>query len=41
MLNHTSVSDLDNEKQVRVLRIVDWIREWGVSENVPLPQVRA
>lgn len=30
---------LDNEKRVRLLSIIDKIRDLGVSENVSLPQV--
>jgi hypothetical protein len=35
-----SVNGLDTEKRVRVLGIIDKIRELGVSEDVSLPQVR-
>lgn len=30
---------LDNDKRVRILGIIDKIRELGVAENVSLPQV--
>jgi hypothetical protein len=35
------VADLDNEKRVRMLGIIDKIREPGFSENISLPQVHA
>lgn len=35
-----SVEDLDNEDRVRVLGIVDKLRELGVNEDISLPQVR-
>ena len=35
------VQSLDNEKRIRILGIIDKLRELGVSENVSLPQVRA
>lgn len=35
-----SLEGLDTEKRVRVLGIIDKIRELGVSEDVSLPQVR-
>jgi hypothetical protein len=38
-LGLADVADLDNEKRVRILGIIDRIRELGVSENVSLPQV--
>ena len=34
-----SVEDLDNEDRVRVLGIVDKLRELGVNEDISLPQV--
>ncbi|KAH9882664.1 hypothetical protein J1614_000900 [Plenodomus biglobosus] len=37
-LGLADVADLDNEKRVRILGIIDKIRELGVSENVSLPQ---
>jgi hypothetical protein len=39
-LTLAAVDGLDNEKRVRILGIIDQIRELGVSENVSLPQVR-
>jgi hypothetical protein len=41
VLGLTAVDDLNNEKRVRILGIIDKLRELGVSENVSLPQVRA
>ena len=41
ILGLAHVADLDNEKRVRILGIIDKIRELGVSENVSLPQVCA
>jgi hypothetical protein len=38
-LGLAEIADLDNEKRVRILGIIDKIRELGVSENVSLPQV--
>jgi hypothetical protein len=38
-LGLADIADLDNEKRVRILGIIDRIRELGVSENVSLPQV--
>jgi GTPase SAR1 family protein len=35
----SSVGDLDNEQRLRILGIIDKLRELGVSENVSLPQV--
>lgn len=40
-LQLTALDDLDNEKRVRILSIIDNIRELGISENVSLPQVYA
>ncbi|KAL5372019.1 hypothetical protein PMIN02_012705 [Paraphaeosphaeria minitans] len=34
-----AVGDLDNEKRLRVLGVIDKLRELGVSENVSLPQL--
>ncbi|CRG92822.1 hypothetical protein PISL3812_09893 [Talaromyces islandicus] len=34
-----AVDELDNEKRVRILGIIDKLRELGVSENVSLPQL--
>ncbi|KAH8693853.1 P-loop containing nucleoside triphosphate hydrolase protein [Talaromyces proteolyticus] len=34
-----AVEELDNEKRVRILGIIDKLRELGVSENVSLPQL--
>lgn len=39
-LELSSVGDLDNEQRLRILGIIDKLRELGVSENVSLPQVR-
>jgi hypothetical protein len=36
-----AVDDFDTEKRVRILGIIDKLRELGVSENVSLPQVCA
>lgn len=33
------VQSLDNEKRIRILGIIDKLRELGVSENVSLPQL--
>ena len=33
-------NDFDDDKRVRLLGVIDRIRELGVSENVSLPQVR-
>lgn len=33
------VDGLDNESRVRVLGIIDKLRELGINENVSLPQV--
>jgi hypothetical protein len=35
-----AVGDLDNERRLRILGIIDKLRELGVGENVSLPQVR-
>ncbi|KAI9045152.1 dynamin family protein [Aspergillus affinis] len=35
----SGVQSLDNEKRLRILSIVDKLRELGVSENVSLPQL--
>jgi hypothetical protein len=35
-----AVDQLDNERRVRILGVIDRLRELGVSENVSLPQVR-
>ena len=40
-LDVADVADLDNEKRVRILGIIDNIRELGVNEDVSLPQVCA
>ncbi|KAJ4361747.1 hypothetical protein N0V83_010687 [Neocucurbitaria cava] len=40
-LQLAAVGDLDNEKRVRILGVIDKLRELGVSENVSLPQVSA
>ena len=34
-----AVGDLDNERRLRILGVIDRLRELGVSENVSLPQV--
>lgn len=34
----TGADGLDNEKRVRLLGIIDRLRELGISENVSLPQ---
>ncbi|KAK7189313.1 hypothetical protein DPSP01_012984 [Paraphaeosphaeria sporulosa] len=34
-----AVGDLDNEKRLRILGVIDKLRELGVSENVSLPQL--
>lgn len=34
-----AVSDLDSERRLRILGIIDKLRELGVGENVSLPQV--
>jgi hypothetical protein len=39
-LELAAVDGLDTEERVRVLEIIDKIRELGVSEDVSLPQVR-
>ena len=39
VLRPSAVDDLDNERRVRILGIIDKLRELGVSENVSLPQV--
>jgi hypothetical protein len=39
-LHLAAVGDLDNEKRLRILGIIDKLRELGVGENVSLPQVR-
>jgi hypothetical protein len=38
-LELSSVGDLDNEQRLRILGIIDKLRELGVGENVSLPQV--
>lgn len=38
-LGLADVADLDNEKRVRILGIINKIRELGVSEKVSLPQL--
>jgi hypothetical protein len=38
-LDVADVAELDNEKRVRILGIIDNIRELGVNEDVSLPQV--
>jgi hypothetical protein len=38
-LNLAAVDGLANEKRVRILEIIDKIRELGVGEDVSLPQV--
>lgn len=35
----TGADGLDNEKRIRLLGIIDRLRELGISENVSLPQV--
>ena len=40
-LDITDVAELDNEKRVRILGIIDNIRELGVNEDVSLPQACA
>jgi hypothetical protein len=40
-LDVADVAELDNEKRVRILGIIDNIRELGVNEDVSLPQVCA
>jgi hypothetical protein len=35
-----AVDQFDNERRVRILGVIDRLRELGVSENVSLPQVR-
>ncbi|PIG84605.1 hypothetical protein AARAC_010921 [Aspergillus arachidicola] len=35
----TGADELDNEKRIRLLGIIDRLRELGISENVSLPQV--
>lgn len=39
-LQLAAIGDLDNEKRVRILGVIDQLRELGVGENVSLPQVR-
>ena len=34
----TGADGLDNEKRVRLLGVIDRLRELGISENVSLPQ---
>ncbi|KAL5406979.1 hypothetical protein PMIN04_011858 [Paraphaeosphaeria minitans] len=38
-LELSSVGDLNNEQRLRILGIIDKLRELGVSENVSLPQI--
>jgi hypothetical protein len=35
-----SLDELDNADRLRVLGIIDQFRTWGISEDIPLPQVR-
>lgn len=35
------VNRLDNESRVRVLRVIDKLRELEINKNISLPQVRA
>jgi hypothetical protein len=39
VLGLAAVGDLDNEKRLRILGVIDKLRELGISENVSLPQV--
>ncbi|KAF2116436.1 hypothetical protein BDV96DRAFT_631523 [Lophiotrema nucula] len=34
-----AVGDLDNERRLRILGVIDKLRELGISENVSLPQL--
>ncbi|KKZ62368.1 hypothetical protein EMCG_03226 [[Emmonsia] crescens] len=38
-LTLSAINGLDNEKRIRILGIIDKLRELGVSENVSLPQL--
>ncbi|OJD21879.1 hypothetical protein ACJ73_06779 [Blastomyces percursus] len=38
-LTLSGINGLDNEKRIRILGIIDKLRELGVSENVSLPQL--
>jgi hypothetical protein len=39
-LQLAAIGGLENEKRVRILGVIDQLRELGVGENVSLPQVR-
>jgi hypothetical protein len=39
-LQLTAIGGLENENRVRILGVIDQLRELGVGENVSLPQVR-
>ena len=38
-LQLSSVTGLENEQRLKILGIIDQLRELGVGENVSLPQV--
>jgi hypothetical protein len=39
-LQLAAIGGLENENRVRILGVIDQLRELGVGENVSLPQVR-
>lgn len=39
-LGFAAIGDLDNENRLRILGVIDKLRELGISDNVPPPQVR-
>lgn len=39
MARKSVMEDLDTPDRIRVLRIIDQLRELGVSEDISLPQV--
>lgn len=38
-LELSGVNELDNDKRVRILGIIDKFRELGINEDISLPQV--
>ena len=38
-LELSGVNELDNDNRIRVLAIIDKLRELGINEDVSLPQV--
>ena len=40
-LQLTAVNELDSERRLHILDIIDKLRELGISESVSLPQARA